>query len=992
MKRSRNHTIMNNTPVAVTCRSISVLQINLNRSKLAHDILQTACRDHKIQLVAMSEPNVRRAEKECITDSQCNAAFKITDPNLIVINSSRNTDGFVWIELREVVLYSCYISPNVDTHAFEEYLLRLESSTNTHRKPIIIMGDFNAKAIEWGETKTDSRGEILSEWISKNSLVLNNKGSRPTFARGRSESIIDLTLSTELASLLVQDWRVLEGQSMSDHNYIMFQVATVNPKPLPTTQNLRWKLNLLDKEKFLEEFDRHGETSTAADLTEAIHHACTAAMPKPTSLAGKAPVYWWNNEISDLRKEAIKARRKLTRHREDTPNSEELAQDLRTKRKVLKKAISKSKRDCFNTMLEDINADVWGQGYQIFVKRSKCAPPNPKLPIERIRSIAQKLFPKHDARPIIEEETKEPEVILFSKEELEMAALRMKNRKAPGPDGFPPEIVKMVVNERPDKILKVLNECLKNGEFPTCWKSAKLVLLPKPGKDPELDNSYRPLCLLNCMGKLYEQLLVRRLQDEIKTKGDLADNQYGFREGRSTFDAIKTVIKTARTAKEGTHRTRRICALVLLDVRNAFNSASWELILQDLKERGVSPYLIRVFASYFKERHIIISDGNEEEKMEVTAGVPQGGVAGPTLWNCLYDGVLKLELPVGVSSVGFCDDLGILITAKTEAGIRIRANDALQRIAEWMARMRLDLAPEKTEAILFTGKRIIKDIPLTLQGVSIEWKTEVKYLGVVLDKHLNFGRHLEEASAKTVRKTTALQRLMPNVRGPKASKRRTLASVAMSVLLYGAEVWFPAVKVKKYEDYLLKAQRSMAIRICSAYRTISTEAALVIASLPPATLLAATRYHKSTGTEFDTIEKWQERWEMSSKGSYTRGLIPDIRKWVTRKHGDVDYHLTQFLSGHGCFKHYLNSIKKAEHPLCDHCKQEEDTAEHTFFRCEKWGHIRQQAERRCRQDLTKENTVNSMLKDEESWDAIKHWIQEVLKQKESFEREEEKRL
>lgn len=80
--------------------------------------------------------------------------------------------------------------------------------------------------------------------------------------------------------------------------------------------------------------------------------------------------------------------------------------------------------------------------------------------------------------------------------------------------------------------------------------------------------------MLNTVGKVLERFLLERLNQYLDlATGDRLDNQYGFVAGRSAEDAIMNVIGKARRAALVFARSRNICALVTLDVRNAFNTA-----------------------------------------------------------------------------------------------------------------------------------------------------------------------------------------------------------------------------------------------------------------------------------------------------------------------------------------------------------------------------------------------------------------------------------
>lgn len=91
----------------------------------------------------------------------------------------------------------------------------------------------------------------------------------------------------------------------------------------------------------------------------------------------------------------------------------------------------------------------------------------------------------------------------------------MKNGKTPGLDKIPPEANKVVANLDEDWLLGVLNELLWTQVFPDEWKHANVVFIPKQGRDPKLTHSYKPLCLLNTMSKVYVALISDRLNREV---------------------------------------------------------------------------------------------------------------------------------------------------------------------------------------------------------------------------------------------------------------------------------------------------------------------------------------------------------------------------------------------------------------------------------------------------------------------------------------------
>ena len=65
----------------------------------------------------------------------------------------------------------------------------------------------------------------------------------------------------------------------------------------------------------------------------------------------------------------------------------------------------------------------------------------------------------------------------------------------------------------------------------------------------------------------------------------------------------------------------------------------------------------------------------------------------------------------------------------------------------------------------------------------------------------------------------------------------------------------------------------------------------------------------------ESLSEWQRRWDLSEKGRWSHRLIPDQKTWLDRRQGEVNYYLTQFLTGHGCFRAYLHRFKIVESPF-----------------------------------------------------------------------------
>ena len=92
----------------------------------------------------------------------------------------------------------------------------------------------------------------------------------------------------------------------------------------------------------------------------------------------------------------------------------------------------------------------------------------------------------------------------FSNGEVIAAVKALKNGKAPGLDMIETQVLKCLVKANPSPFTGLFNRCLEIGYFPKCWKDGNLRLIKKPKcKDASDPNSYRPICLLSVIGKLF---------------------------------------------------------------------------------------------------------------------------------------------------------------------------------------------------------------------------------------------------------------------------------------------------------------------------------------------------------------------------------------------------------------------------------------------------------------------------------------------------------
>lgn len=963
---------------------LKILQVNVGRSRAATDLAIWTSKEKQVDITVLVEPNIRAVQTPVWSrDLKTDVAVRIWN-NGFDQPTVKSGDGYASLAFEGFRVVGCYISPNLTREGYDQKATGIMDAVLVKPRRVILLGDLNAKSATWGSPLTDRRGHLWETLFATAGMCPINRGQKPTFVRGASETYIDVTAVTNDLLPKVVSWDVLEEDSMSYHQYILFELKVSSCRHAKfgrVVKMVDWEV--FDEEVALRLRWNDGEASWRACL-EAIGGAYRSATTHDTT-DGRRP-YWWTQEIAEARCVANGARRKMQRLRGRGGGEAELAQathDHKEKRRSLARLISASKKANWKKLLVDLNRDPWGLGYKIVAKFAGTTKPV-RLETRKEARILKDLFPRIACRAEANERIlQEPPP--FTASELKSAVSHLRNNKAPGQDKIPSEALKRVHNAHPDYLLEVYNRLARENVFPEEWKRATVVLLPKPGKDPECSDAYRPISLLSASSKLYEHLLRTRLMDELVEERALATNQFGFVRGKSTVDAL------AHVTKIRADNSVPWLVLVTLDVKNAFNSARWDLIKRELREKILPVYLQNILDSYLEDRTI----RTRKNKIRMEAGVPQGSVLGPLLWNLLYDKILRLVLMGRAWLVGFADDLALLVAAADLMELIHFLNVNLFILKKWLNEKSLKLAEAKTEAVVLRGGRKWRDIKFSIGSFEVVPSKTIKYLGVLFGNGGHMGAHIVEACRRADVKANQVTRIMPNMDGPSSEKRKTIATVHASTILYAAPIWSDYMEVEYYRSMVERSQRKVLLRVASAYRTVSAKAIQVITGTVPMYLQALERaevYRGGAGPQCreaareKTLDKWNREWEEeTSVASWTRRLIKDLKSWVKCGHRRVGYFLTQALTGHGSFRFFLCGIGRDSTENCMYC-DEVDTPEHTLFHCTRWETRRRTAETSLGVHPTVDNTIDLMIESTDNWTILEEMLVSIMKRKEIEER------
>lgn len=192
--------------------------------------------------------------------------------------------------------------------------------------------------------------------------------------------------------------------------------------------------------------------------------------------------------------------------------------------------------------------------------------------------------------------------------------------------------------------------------------------------------------------------------------------------------------------------------------------------------------------------------------------------------------------------VCYADDTLVIVTGRDLLRAQLRASLFIGRIINYIGQLGLSVATDKTEAIIFHPKRAKEFLKfIAINDVQIKFSPSIKYLGVMMDVNWTFKDHFKYIKEKIGCMIRALNRLMPNLKGPDEKRRRLFAGVVYSVILYETHVWGDVLATSRSRHVFAALKRSIAQRVISTYRTVSGDSALLLARTPPARLMAPMR-------------------------------------------------------------------------------------------------------------------------------------------------------
>lgn len=870
-------------------------------------------------------------------------------------------------------------------------------------KSIIICADVNAKSSLWYSGTSDERGELIEDFIQANDIiVINQPNNSPTFCSASGQSNIDVTLASPNVADRIINWKVEEKLTISDHNAITFRVRkvdqyqprVVNSFPGFAMKNANWEaLAASIKEVFNKNMKKYiiqADPESAERLVrENLRLCCHRVLRKRKKPTNSIP--WWTDELAQKRQEVMKRRKKVNRCRKLGMNlSLQRTMDLYKRSKNdYNRLIKETKQRSWENFVTKIgNEDPWSIVYKIVTNKVKTADilysvgagDDATYDYETtVRRLLHKIVPNDNKEmetelhvEIVNYNNKyinynmEP---LITAEEVADAVRKTKNGKASGLDDISPEIVKTLWRAKPEILLDLYNNCFLAEKYPISWKRAKLkIILKNPDKDPTDIGSYRPIALLSVVGKVYERILLKRIQDYYSQFEGPAKRQYGFTQGYSTEDALVEATNAISTA------SAKYLIGIFIDITGAFDNLWWEAIKYRLAKIACPGRLFNIIKDYFNNREMIVSSKYSKICKDMEKGCPQGSIIGPIAWNWVMDVLLKQlekEECNGISTFAYADDLLILISGNSRRELEEKATriDKIQR--DWCKMHKLEISSGKTSAMLLKGTLDSERLPvIRLNDVKIKYVKKLKYLGILLDEKLNFIEHVKDRKEKIKSVAAKINRIAREKWGLKRHTLDILYKVVyVPMITYGAAAWYKSVRLSHVKRQVDSLQRFLIISVRRVCKTVSTTAMQIVAGKCPLDLEIIKRgisYYirknkfvkwenytyipsedstkslikkENVVLEVKINEEWQRRWTLAEKGTITKKFLPIVDKETKESWFNPNMELLFILTGHGSINKKLVELGIEKTSRCPGCTYDE-TVEHILFECQKYCEIR----------------------------------------------------
>ena len=835
----------------------------------------------------------------------------IKDTVAYSVRDDLNTDGVedFWIELdspREGKCLLCVVYiPPVSIPQVAKFQEATKKILQTHRR-VMIVGDFNGRSSSFGDRKENNQGEAVVDFINSCDLFLENIDGVVT--RKKSESVLDLVLSSPDASQRITGWRT-HDEFRSDHMGISFDFRFApkadlqKPRVAWNFRRVNWETFKTTLERALSRWEAEIDPGGPPDelyisWIECILEVARSVIPKKkVSAASKPAVSEKLGKLSRLRKRAIRMK-----NRRDTPM---LRERIRSYTIEIQSELELAKIRSVERLLEfPVNAtydDLWERfkkitravskvgtvlqqgGRSIYTNEDKVREFNDFFAnrgaegkednfCEKHREGETLLVEKHRQRDNAHIELAEN--LPLSIEEVRGQVKNLKAHKSMGVDGIHPNFLIQGGEAVIRTLTYILNVSWGKGRLFHLWKLAEIVPIPKNSSASQISD-FRPISLLSVVCKVMEGVLTERLMKRAEQERWFPTFSGGFRPGRGTTDQLLAFShRVSDSMKRGW-----VCATAFLDVSAAYDRCFREGLIAKLVRLGVRGRMLWWLMSFLTNREARVRFNGERSRFtEHKFGLPQGSRLSPVLFNVFMADILPRNFLTQDTDAGvYADDVRISAFGRTAQEAAKTLSNKLEEVATWARknRVKFDVLSKKCGYMLFSRNHQ-RDCTVNFGTQQLtRISTTYKYLGVLFKENLSFADHVRRIKGKAWRALHDVKRVVGDKWGATLPVVLKLYSALVRpVLEYACAVWDCAdATTKKQLDGI---QRAALLAATGAAHTTSTAALEVYCNLQSlqlrrdfisATTLQRIRRLDSTHPVAQVYRAWIEKGRPFSRAS-----------------------------------------------------------------------------------------------------------------------------